>query len=129
MVCLDTNYIIDVIKGKINIEKLDKLESPVSITSPTIVEIIRGLHLKSTQHNVKHDDEEKIENILDSLNVLQLNKENAKKSGKLQAELINKGEDIIDIMIASICIQNNETLITRNKKHFEKIPGLKIETY
>lgn len=32
-------------------------------------------------------------------------------------------------MIAAISISNNETLITKNKKHFERIEGLKIETY
>jgi tRNA(fMet)-specific endonuclease VapC len=132
MVCLDTTYIIDVIKGKVSIEKLDKLETgTISIAAPTIVEVIRGLHIKSTQFNIKHDEEEKIENILNSLNVLQLNKNSAKTAGKLHAKLINKGEDIgiIDIMISAICIENDETLITRNVKHFEKIPDLKIEAY
>jgi len=131
MVCLDTNYIIDVIRGKIRLEELDRLESPVTIASPTIVEVIRGLYLKSTRENIKNDEEEKIEKILNSLNVLQLNKESAKTTGKLQARLINKGEDIgiIDVMIASICIHNNEILITKNKKHFGKIEGLKIRSY
>jgi tRNA(fMet)-specific endonuclease VapC len=132
MACLDTNFIIDIIKGKISIETLNKLEdNSLSIASPSIVEIIRGLHLKSTSQNIKHNEEEKIENILNSLNILQLNKENAKAAGKIQAQLVNKGEDIgiMDIMIAAIAITNNEILITRNKKHFEKIEGLKIETY
>jgi len=132
MVCLDTNFIIDIIKGKINIETLDEFKGyPISITTPSIVEIIRGLYLKSTSQNVKHNEEENIENMLNSLNVLPLNKESAILTGKIQAQLINKGEDIgiTDIMIASICIKNNETLVTRNEKHFERIKELKIQTY
>ena len=131
MACLDTNFIIDYIKGKVDIEELNKLGEFISVTSPSIVEIIRGLYLKRTSQHVKQYEEEKIEDTLNSLNILQLNKESAKIAGKLQAELINKGEDIgiTDILIASIAIQNNETLITRNIKHFEKIPNLKIQIY
>ena len=131
MACLDTNFIIDFIKGKIDIEEVNQLGEFISISSPSIVEIIRGLHLKKTLQHIKQNEEEKIENTLNSLNILQLNKESAKIAGRLQAELINKGEDIgiIDILIAAITLLNNETLITRNKKHFEKIPNLKIQTY
>src|SRR3989344_494309 len=131
MACLDTNFIIDFIKGKIDIEEGNQLGEFISISSPSIVEIIRGLHLKKTLQHIKQNEEEKIENTLNSLNILQLNKESAKIAGRLQAELINKGEDIgiIDILIAAIALRNNETLITRNKKPFEKIPNLKIQTY
>ena len=43
--------------------------------------------------------------------------------------VINKGEiiDIEDIMIGAIVIHNGERLVTRNKKHFERIRGLEIE--
>jgi len=30
-------------------------------------------------------------------------------------------------MIASIAMENNESILTRNTKHFERIHGLKIE--
>src|SRR3989344_638491 len=122
MACLDTNFIIDFIKGKIDIEEGNQLGEFISISSPSIVEIIRGLHLKKTLQHIKQNEEEKIENTLNSLNILQLNKESAKIAGRLQAELINKGEDIgiIDILIAAITLRNNETLITRNLKHFHQ---------
>ena len=35
-----------------------------------------------------------------------------------------------DILIAGICIANNcKTIITKNKKHFERIDELDVETY
>lgn len=53
------------------------------------------------------------------------------KSTNYETIIENEGEiiDIEDIMIGAIAKRNNETIITRNKKHFEKIPGLKIASY
>ena len=34
-----------------------------------------------------------------------------------------------DAMLAGIAIQNNEPLLTRNRKDFAGIPELKVETY
>jgi predicted nucleic acid-binding protein len=34
-----------------------------------------------------------------------------------------------DLMIASIAKENNLIVITRNKKHFEDIPDLKVEEW
>ena len=34
-----------------------------------------------------------------------------------------------DIMIASIVLSNNESLLTRNTNHFEKIKGLDLYTF
>lgn len=133
MVCLDTTFIIDLIKGKDEVAELEnqlyEKNEQLTTTAPTVVEIIRGLHLKNIARKV--NEEEKIEELFSSIEILTLDKESAKEAGKIHANLINKGEDIglADVMIASICIQNNETLLTRNKKHFEKIEELKIETY
>ena len=32
-----------------------------------------------------------------------------------------------DILIASIALANKQTVITRNKRHFERVPGLQVE--
>ena len=34
-----------------------------------------------------------------------------------------------DLLIASIALANKAVLVTRNRKHFEKIPGLIIENW
>ena len=36
---------------------------------------------------------------------------------------------IFDELIASICLAHNAVLVTRNTKHFERIPGLRIENW
>ena len=135
MVCLDTTFLIDVIKGRQQVQNIeDKIISKgerITIAAPSLTELFRGLYLKK---NLKHVTQEEIENIneiISSFKILDLKKESAILTGKIEVDLTNKGDviDIEDMMIASICIKNNETLITRNKKHFEKIQELKIQTY
>ena len=44
---------------------------------------------------------------------------------------IRAGEVIppVDIMIGAIALENNEIVLTRNVKHFRRIPDLKVKTY
>jgi tRNA(fMet)-specific endonuclease VapC len=35
----------------------------------------------------------------------------------------------VDLLIASICLANKATLVTRNVEHFRKVPGLPIENW
>jgi len=53
------------------------------------------------------------------------------ESGNIHRKLSRKGVTIDpeDSMIAGIAKVHNETLLTRNKKHFEKIEGLDVEGY
>ena len=135
MVCLDTSFLIDVIRGKKEIvkieEEIDLKEEIVAIATPTIVELIRGLYLKANIKNIKKEEVEVINKKLSSFTILDLDKDSAVLAGEIEADLINKGEiiDLEDIMIAAIAISNDQNLLTKNKKHFEKIKGLQIETY
>ncbi len=131
MVCLETTFIIDLLRGRENIRKIkdgiDKGSDSISIASPTIIEIKKGLILT----NASEEEKDKAEKLINSLIVLNLDKDSASLSGEIEAGLIKKGDiiDLEDIMISGICIINNEKLITRNKKHFERIKNLEIETY
>ncbi len=131
MTCLDTNLIIDFLKNNkeaaFMIEKLESSGEDISVASPTIIELVRGLDSK----NVRENEKEKIKEFIDSFFVLNLDKQSAFLAGEIESELIKSGEliDLEDIMIAAITMTNNERLITRNKKHFCRIKNLKIETY
>lgn len=35
----------------------------------------------------------------------------------------------LDIMVASIALTHNQSIVTRDIGHFEKIPGLTVETW
>lgn len=51
--------------------------------------------------------------------------------GKIKAELESKGQvlDDADMLLSSIALLNNTTLVTNNIEHFKRISGLKIENW
>lgn len=131
MVCLDTTFIIDILRNNreavLKKENLENSSESITIASPTIIELISGL----ASVNVKLNEREKIKDFIDSVITLPLDKQSAIESGNIELSLIKNGEkiELEDIMIGAIAIVNNEILLTRNKKHFDKIKGLKIESY
>ena len=54
-----------------------------------------------------------------------------KTYGRIRASLEQKGKrlDNMDLLVASMAIDNDLTLVTRNAKHFSRIPGLKLEVW
>ncbi len=127
---LDTSFIIDLMKNKSNAlakaQELEKSSSPVRSTAISVFELWQGL-----EDIQNPDKKEKIEHFLSSIGLLSFDLYSAKKAGTIYAELERKGELIEpeDCMIAGITIFHGETLLTRNKQHFERIKSLKIEGY
>jgi tRNA(fMet)-specific endonuclease VapC len=65
------------------------------------------------------------------LEVIPLEFSFSQRAGEISAKLMAKGEpiDYRDAMIAAIAIENELTLVTRNKSHFSRIKNLKLETW
>lgn len=69
---------------------------------------------------------------LSTFELLEFDLKAAEKAGAVIALLEKKGEKIGDKgeLTAGIALRHGETtIITKNKKHFEKIPGLKVEEW
>ena len=131
MVVLDTDILVSFIRG--NEEAINKInnyynsESSVMTTSMTVFELFRGAF-------ASHNPEKKVgdvELLIEDLDILNFDTRSSKIVGKIYNELKRNGKiiDILDMFIASISISNNETLVTRNIKHFSRIPKLKIEKW
>ena len=69
--------------------------------------------------------------LFDRLEVIPLDFSSSKKAAEISAKLVVKGEPINyrDAMIAGIAIENDLTLVTRNKSHFSRIKSLKLESW
>jgi predicted nucleic acid-binding protein len=72
-----------------------------------------------------------IRRFLDSLNIVQFDKQSAEIFAQLKAQLQKQGNVVadMDLLIASICLANGLTLVTNNTRHFEKISGLRLENW
>ena len=55
----------------------------------------------------------------------------ARLFGDLKAALEQQGQRLpdADLLIAAICLANNATLVTGNRRHFDRIPRLVIEDW
>lgn len=128
---LDTSFIIDLLKGKEEIQNwIDKFDSgeEIPILNPiTAMELWEGAHLSD-----RTDDElEKIRTLLEGLTPENFDVEDGKISGKINAALTKKGKtiDLEDVMIAAISLNAEQTILTRNPEHFERVEGTEVETY
>ena len=127
---VDTTFLIDLLKNLPNAVKkaseIDIKKEGVSATTISVFELWQGVI--DLQNKNKLD---KIHTLLDSIGLNVFDLESAKIAGRIHAQLRAEGLTIDpeDSMIAGICIHNGQSLLTKNTKHFERIPELKLETY
>ncbi len=128
---VDTTFVIDLLQGddevKEWVEKFDSGEENPVITTISIMELWEGAHLS----NQSEKELEKLRELLDGLTHESFDPEDGKLSGEIGAALTKNGDKIDreDVMIGAIVINTDQRVLTRNHKHFEKIEGLKLETY
>jgi len=126
MYLIDTDWIVDYLKGKEEaVKTLQKLfDNELYISIISIAEIYEGIE------EAKNKDEttKSLEDFLQGVVVLNINKETCKKFGEIRNNLRKKGNLIgdFDILIASTAIINDLKIITNNKKHFERIEEIKF---
>jgi len=125
-ICLDTDVLIDFLRGKRKIvETIERLEEKHELltTSINIFELYYGAYRTGKDRNVKAVDE-----LAERLEILKLTEQSAKISGEMLTELESDGRaiDFRDILIAGIVMENDVTLFTGNKRHFQRVKGLKL---
>ncbi len=130
MVCLDTTFLIDLLKGKEGVrelkESLYRMESSLAVPAPAVMELWLGACLAKASDAEK----EKVRELLASLDFLSLDEDSAREAGEIEAGLLLKGSRIQteDIMIAAIARTNGCKVVTRDA-HFTRIPGLRVLKY
>ena len=129
MYCLDTNIIIDLWRNDSFVrEKLSTLSSEeLCIASITLCELYQGAYLSTDSQY----DLQLIASLLQSVTFIDFNPEACNLYGQDYAFLQNIGKmtQESDLMIASIAKAHGATVVTRNKKHFANIRGLKVEEW
>lgn len=126
---IDSDVLINFLKNKKEVvQKIDVLKknsTELSTTSVNSFELYCGNNYLSSK-----SDSEALNYLVSFLSIYDFSFAASKKASEIFNYLKSKGEmiEITDIMIASICITNNQSLLTGNTKHFSKIPELKLES-
>ena len=132
MICLDSSFIIDILRKKPDAVKLfDNIKKDSYFTAIiNVYELMAGVYAAKDKNHEKHI---KILNeFLANIQVLQLDSISIEYSSKINEELSLKGQiiDDLDILIAGMCLSNNcNKIITKNTKHFSRIKGLEVIGY
>lgn len=129
MVCAETSFIIALERRENGaIEKMRELEESgetVYITAITVAEIYHGAYTSKDRTRALKDSEE----LLNRFAVLNLDYESGRIWGQLATSMKSNTIGDRDLFIASIAIANRQTLITKNKKHFERVTSLDVEEW
>ncbi|MBS3080614.1 type II toxin-antitoxin system VapC family toxin [Candidatus Pacearchaeota archaeon] len=130
MICLDSDCIIDFLKGKKEaINVINKYNEEIITTEINVFEVLYGIYLKK---EVSEKQEYIAKEFLNSIIKFSFDKKCGEISAKLLSSLTKKGEAINqnDCFIASIMIKNNcNKIITNNVKHFSRIKEIKVISY
>ena len=112
------------------VEIIDNLileNAEIKTTIFNVAELYKGAYLSSkVEENIKQ-----IEEFLQSITIIDFTIQDAIKFAQISADLRKKGEKIgdFDELIASIAINNEETIFTRNISHYERIPQLSYKNW
>lgn len=126
---LDTSFLIDFLENEDNAvlkgQEMEREEVALATTTVSLFELWRGFH------ELNRADMEKACALLDRIRIYPLDATHAKIGGRIAQALDAQGQSIDpeDAMIAGIALEQKETILTRNTKHFGKIPNLSVETY
>lgn len=131
MVLLDTDILIEFLRNdedaKEKISRLLESYQLLSTSSINVAELYFGAYLSEN----KEENINAVNKLLSKLVIYPFEIIDGKIYGEIRASLKRKGELIneLDIFIASIAIEKDITLITRNIKHYEKVHKVQVETW
>lgn len=123
MIVADSDILIDALRGRADaVEWVDGALASASLatTSVTAFELRSGAHTPAVS--------EKIDTLLAALQVLPLDERAAERAAEVRQALEKKGTPIgmADYLIAGICLTRSRALLTRNRSHFQRVPGLEL---
>jgi predicted nucleic acid-binding protein len=126
---LDTCFLVDLLRGDPGaVEAAVKLKGAAT-TAVNVYELFFGVY------NAAGDPERRAaeaERMVERLEVFPLGEDAAKASARVMFELYRGGEpvDAMDVFTACIGIQGGcSEVLTRNTRHFSRIPGIEPEMY
>ncbi len=127
---LDTNICIYFLnKTSKRIISQFKSVSPLTIKLSTIT--VAELFYGAEKSKAKKKNWAIVENFVSTFEIILFDEKSSKIYPKIRASLEKSGNPIgpMDLLIASISIANNFTLVTNNLKEFRGVKGLKLENW
>lgn len=128
MPCLDTDLLAAILRGdpdaEAYLQDATSARESLSTTPINALELFKGAHRsKEREANLTA-----VRNLLATLRILPLALQQAEEAAEVLESLRERGTPIgdLDSIIGAIVRAHDEVLITRNLKHFQRIPRLRL---
>lgn len=123
-IIIDTSLLISHLRGisdDFKILEAKRVKEDITLLIPNIVII----ELFTGEETRKKEIREKIDKLIEGLEVVDLTVVSAKKAGELQ-RTYKQIPDLPDFIIAAIALEQEAQIATHNAKHFKQIRGVKL---
>lgn len=122
----DTDWVIDLLKGRAEAERLihPMIAGGLALSVISVGEIYQGItYGKDPEWNERQFDE-----LLDRVIVVGPDVATMRIYATIRGQLHATGMPIgdNDVLIAATALRHDLTLVTRNRRHFERIPDLQL---
>ncbi|MEK7263231.1 MAG: PIN domain-containing protein [Bacteroidota bacterium] len=124
MILLDTDIIVDIFrKYPPALNWLQEINDEIVLPGFSLLELINGCNNK--------EEQQKVERTLKNIRVVWLSENGCQHTvEEFSRSHLSNNIGILDILIASVALENQIPLHTINTKHYKAIPGLKtIQPY
>lgn len=125
---LDTDIISFALRGQGGVADELRRRSPSEVCTSSVVagELELGVARRGSRKLRRE-----LEGLYSGLEVLPYDLEAARRYGRLAAVLLDEGVPIgvEDTMVAAHALSLGLTLVTHNRKHFERVKGLRVEDW
>lgn len=131
MVILDTDCLVGLVRGHPDaLRKLAFLASrrdAVATTAVNVAELFRGAHGAEDSARALS----RVRAMIGPLAILPFDRPAGEEYGRIVASLEREGRPVghMDAMIGAISILAGEAVVTRNARHFSRIPGLSVDSW
>jgi tRNA(fMet)-specific endonuclease VapC len=128
LILLDTNICVAHLNGE------PRLQVPMQryvdeLAVPTLV--AAELHYGFAKSKRVAQNLPRLRQFLASFTAVGFDGESAERAGeiKLHLESIGRKTGAVDLLIGAVALRHNATLVTHNLRHFQDIPGIKLEDW
>jgi predicted nucleic acid-binding protein len=125
LIVADTDVLIDALNGlEPATERIAEgiRGRNIATTTVTVFELLSGVGTEAERDRVRK--------LLAPIRALSFDEAAARSAAEIRRDLEEKGRaiDMADYLIAGIAASTAATLLTRNRGHFERVAGLRVES-
>jgi tRNA(fMet)-specific endonuclease VapC len=126
MIVADTDVLIDFLRGRGDGARRVAVELETRSFGTTAITVFE---LRSGARTVRQ--KRSVDLLLEAMTILPFGPEEARVAAEIRQQVEAQGQPIgmADYMIAAVCVVAGGVLLTRNRKHFERVKSLKLSRF